>query len=104
MLRTVIAFASSVGGELVIGVADGQTLAGIADPLMEEGCLANLITGSIRPQLALVFDLITRNGKTLLVARVAAGSQRPYHLKSTGRHEGTYYQTQPDGGRHLRGL
>ena len=51
VLRTVVAFANSAGGRLVIGVADDRSVVGVDDPVTAEMRLADLITDSIRPQL-----------------------------------------------------
>lgn len=49
LLKTLVAFANSAGGRLVIGVADDRSIHGVADPLDEEERLANLIADSISP-------------------------------------------------------
>ncbi|WP_418647823.1 type III-B CRISPR module RAMP protein Cmr1 [Thauera butanivorans] len=43
VLRTLVAFANSAGGRLVIGVDDARNAVGVADPLDEEERLCNLI-------------------------------------------------------------
>jgi predicted HTH transcriptional regulator len=90
VLTSIVAFANSAGGDLVVGVADDRSVVGLADPLLEEERLSNLISDSIRPQLMPTVDLVPAGGQTLLVARVALGSQPPYYLKKLGRYEGTY--------------
>jgi len=93
VLKSVVAFANSAGGELVIGVRDDRTVVGVDDPLIEQERLSHVIADSVRPQLAPVIDLVTVEDKTLLVAVVTLGSQRPYHLKSVGPYQGTFYRT-----------
>ena len=90
VLRTVVAFANSAGGRLVIGVADDRSVVGIDDPVTAEMRLANLIADSIRPQLLPTIELITLDGRTVLVANVPVGGQRPYYLKEAGRYGGAY--------------
>ena len=90
VLRTVVAFANSAGGRLVIGVADDRSVVGIDDPVTTEMRLANLIADSIRPQLLPTIELITLDGRTVLVANVTVGGQRPYYLKEAGRYGGAY--------------
>lgn len=48
-LRTIVAFANSAGGRLVIGVDDNGAVAGVADPLSEEERITNLISDRIAP-------------------------------------------------------
>ena len=59
VLRTVVAFANSAGGRLVIGVVDDRSVVGVDDPVTAEMRLADLITDSIRPQLLPTIELIT---------------------------------------------
>ncbi len=89
-LTSIIAFANSAGGLLVVGVADDRTVVGVADPLLEEERLSNLISDTIRPQLMPSIELLPVGNKTILVARISLGSQPPYHLKKAGRYDGTY--------------
>mgnify|MGYP003042481685 CR=1 FL=1 len=70
VLRTVVAFANSAGGRLVIGVADDRSVVGVDDPVTAEMRLADLIADSIRPQLLPAIELITLDGRTMLVADV----------------------------------
>ena len=93
VLQSVVAFANSAGGELVVGVRDDGIVVGVDDPLVEEQRLAHLVADSVRPQLAPVIDLVTVQDKTVLVAAVQLGSQRPYYVKSMGKYQGTYYRT-----------
>ena len=90
MLQTVVAFANSAGGEVLIGVADDGTVVGVVDPLLEQERLANLISDSIKPQLAPTIELLPLTGKTVLVAKVWLGAQRPYYVASAGPQQGTY--------------
>ena len=90
LVKTVVAFANSAGGELVIGVSDNAAVIGVDDPLREEQRLNNLIADRVSPQVLPTIELITVAGKTLLVAKITLGSQRPYYLKKDGPHHGTY--------------
>jgi predicted HTH transcriptional regulator len=89
VLRAVIAFANSAGGQLVIGVDDGGGIVGVPDPEVAELKLANLIADSVRPQLVPTIELVSSRDKTVLVVNVPCGSNRPYYLKSAGRYQGT---------------
>ncbi len=52
VLRTIVAFASSVDGVLLLGVEDAtRNVCGVAKPLAMEERLANLISDSILPRL-----------------------------------------------------
>ncbi|MDR1295263.1 MAG: putative DNA binding domain-containing protein [Bifidobacteriaceae bacterium] len=96
MLQTVVAFANSAGGELMVGVRDDFTVVGVGEPLVEQDRLSRMIADSVKPQLAPLIELVTVAGKTLLVVSVQLGSQRPYYLKAAGRYGGTYYRSGAD--------
>jgi predicted HTH transcriptional regulator len=89
-LESVVAFANSAGGRLVIGVQNDGEVVGVADPLLEEERLTNLISDAILPQLRPTVELVPLAGKTVLVAKVWLGQQRPYYLKKRGPHQGAY--------------
>jgi len=90
VLRTVVAFANSAGGQLAIGVDDDRNVVGVPNPEVAELTLANLIADSIRPQLVPTIEMVSVDDKTVLVANVPLGSHRPYYLKAVGRYQGTF--------------
>ncbi len=90
ILKTLVAFANSAGGRLVLGVDDGRRVVGIDNPLDDEERLANLIADSIAPRLVPNIELLTVEGKTLLVIEVFLSGTRPHFLKSVGMGQGTY--------------
>src|SRR5699024_2605444 len=89
-LRSIVAFANSAGGQLVVGVADDGTVVGVADPLAEEERLASLITDSIEPQLVPAIDLATVAGETVLVVEVPLSTRRPHCIRAEGKDGGVY--------------
>jgi ATP-dependent DNA helicase RecG len=90
LLKTLVAFANSAGGRLVIGVDDSKKIIGVADPLEEEERLCNLIADSIAPRLVPNIEMITVEGKTLLIAEVFLSSSRPHFLRAEGPETGVY--------------
>ncbi|MCT0226076.1 helix-turn-helix domain-containing protein [Synechococcus sp. CS-1328] len=51
-LKTIVAFANTAGGTLLIGVEDrSRNVRGVADPLDEEERLASLISDRISPRI-----------------------------------------------------
>lgn len=64
LLRTLVAFANTAGGRIIIGVADKtRKPLGIDNPLDEEERLCNLIADSISPRLAPNVEMTTVSGK-----------------------------------------
>ena len=90
VLKTLVAFANSAGGRLVIGVDDDRTLLGVTDPLDAEERLCNLIADSISPRLIPNVELLSLENRTLLVIEVFPSSARPHYLSSQGVENGTY--------------
>ncbi len=92
-LKTIVAFANTQGGQLVIGIddktrqvigVDNEELFGIMDSM------ANAISDSCEPQLIPDIEPRTVDGKNIIVVTVEAGKNRPYYLKSKGKENGTY--------------
>lgn len=81
LLKTLVAFANTAGGRLVIG---------IANPLDEEERLCSLIADRIAPRLVPNVELMTVEDKTLLVVEVFVSGSRPHWLKSEGAEAGIY--------------
>ena len=90
MLKTLVAFANTAGGRLVIGVDDDKQVVGVEDPLEEEERLCNLIADSIAPRLVPNIEMITVEGKTLLIAEVFLSGSRPHFLRAEGPEAGVY--------------
>lgn len=90
-LRTLVAFANSAGGQLVIGVEDGsRDVVGVAEPLDLEERIANLVADSIEPRLLPEIEIIPWRRAHLLVVEVYPSALRPHHLKAEGPERGTY--------------
>ena len=89
ILKTLVAFANTSGGTLVIGIQDDGVVVGIADPLREEERLASSIADSIRPAMTPEIDLASHAGKTLLIMRVPHW-RGPFYLRSEGPEDGVY--------------
>jgi ATP-dependent DNA helicase RecG len=85
LLKTLVAFANTAGGQMIVGVDDRTRLpVGVEHPLDEEGRLCNLIADSITPRLVPNVEMTTVEGKTLLVLEVfLSGSALPI-VRPTG--------------------
>jgi len=90
-LRTLVAFANSAGGRLVLGVEDGtRHVVGVADPLRLEERLTSLIADSIAPQLLPDIDIVPWRSTHLVVVQVHPSPLRPHHIRAEGEARGTY--------------
>ncbi len=85
ILKTLIAFANTAGGIVLIGIEDGsKAVLGLEHPLDEEERLCNLIADSIEPRLAPNVELVNWKGRSLLLVEVYPSALRPHWLKSQG--------------------
>lgn len=69
-LKTLVAFANTAGGILVLGVADDKTVLGVEDVRAEEERYANAISTSIEPPLDVELEIAEYDGTDLLLVRV----------------------------------
>jgi ATP-dependent DNA helicase RecG len=90
IIKTIIAFANTAGGTIVIGVEDGtKKIVGVSDPLAEEERLASVINDSIAPLLMPDIDIQSYGNKELIIINVPHVTG-PCYLKSAGLEKGTY--------------
>jgi len=90
ILRTVVAFANTAGGTLVIGIHDrSKEVIGITDPLSEEERIANVFADSIHPVLVPDMQIVSWRGRELIIINVPH-LVGPYFIRSEGPENGVY--------------
>lgn len=90
ILKTVVAFANTAGGTIVLGVEDGtKKVIGVANPLKEEERLASAITQSITPFMVPDIQLTSYRDSFIIFIHIPhmAG---PYYITSAGPEKGVY--------------
>lgn len=92
-MKSIVAFANSYGGKLIIGVEDDtREIIGVdeekAFQIMDS--IANAISDSCEPAIIPDIILQTVENKKLIVVEIAASTQRPYYIKSLGKEKGVY--------------
>lgn len=96
IIKTIIAFANTAGGTLILGVRDGdKALVGIDNPIKEVEKMANLINDCISPKIAPNIDVVSYRNKNLLHVQIYPGPNKPYYLKTSGISKGVYYRVGP---------
>jgi predicted HTH transcriptional regulator len=91
LLKTLVAFANSAGGLVLIGVADAtRKVIGLPEPLQTEEQLCNLIADGIAPRLVPNVELVAHGDLNLLLVEVFPSGQRPHHLIRQGPEQGVY--------------
>ena len=92
-MKTIIAFANTQGGQLIVGVNDvTREVTGVdmdsVFKIMDR--ITNAVSDSCTPQIVPDITSQTIEGKTIIVVYVAPGANRPYYMKSRGKEGGTY--------------
>ena len=88
-MKTLVAFANTAGGIIVIGRQNDGTVSGIDDVLQAEESLASAIADSIMPAMMPEIEIISFETKNLLIVKVAHWSG-PFYLKEKGPEHGVY--------------
>jgi predicted HTH transcriptional regulator len=90
-LRTIVAFANTAGGTLLIGVEDRtRHVRGVRDALDQEERLANLVSDRISPRLVPELEILSWRRTQVLALHVHPSPSRPHHLIREGRSAGVY--------------
>lgn len=85
IVKTVVAFANTARGDLVIGVDDGShVVVGVRDPLSDVERLANLIADRIEPPILPDIEIVPWRTVNVLFAHIADSPLRPHRIKSEG--------------------
>lgn len=91
VLRSLVAFANTAGGVLLIGVEDGtRRVRGVPEPLDLEERLANLISDAIVPQMVPDIEIVPWRGTQLVAVQVYPSPSRPHHVGQEGPENGVY--------------
>ena len=92
-IKTVVAFSNGEGGRIVFGVDDvTREVVGIPKDIVfsEIDAITAAISDSCEPVVIPDVYLQTIDDKTIIIAEISAGKQRPYYIKSLGIKDGTY--------------
>ena len=92
-IKSVIAFANTAGGRIIIGVDDetheivGVDKDGVFKIIDN---ITNTISDMCYPQIFPNIGVNTIDGKSVIVIEIYPGANRPYYIKSLGKEAGTY--------------
>lgn len=91
VLRTLVAFANTSGGTLLIGVEDGgRRVPGVERVFEVEERLASLVSDRILPRLLPEIEVVRWRRTQVLAIRIHPSPVRPHHLENEGPQRGTY--------------
>lgn len=90
-LKTLVAFGSTAGGALLVGVEDrSRRVRGLPNPLHQEERLANLVSDLIAPRLVPEIEILPWRGTHVLAVQVHPSATRPHYLRREGLEAGVY--------------
>ena len=92
-IKSVVAFANTAGGKIIIGVDDkSHEIVGV-DPnevfKIIDG-ITNTISDMCYPQIFPNIGVDTIEGKCVIVVEIYPGANRPYYIKTLGKESGTF--------------
>ena len=91
LLRTIVAFANTSGGVILIGVEDGtRSVRGVSDPLALEERVASLVSDTVRPQLIPDIEIIAYRRTHVVAIAIWPSPARPHHVAREGKERGVY--------------
>ena len=89
ILKTIVAFANTAGGVLIIGRSPEGILLGFEDVFKAEEQLSNVIADDIAPSMLPDIEIATIGEKNILIVKVPCW-KGPFYLKKQGMPGGVY--------------
>jgi probable HAF family extracellular repeat protein len=90
-LRTIVAFANTAGGTVLVGVEDkSRRIRGVGNPLDLEERLADPSSDLITPRLVPEIEILTWRRTQVLAVQVYPSPNRPHYLNREGPESGVY--------------
>ena len=91
VLKTLVAFANTAGGTLLVGVEDRtRNVRGVPEALDVEERLANIVSDAIAPRLLPEIEILPWRRTQVIAIQVHPSAARPHYLKREGAEAGTY--------------
>jgi len=84
--KSIVCFANTDGGQLIIGVNDSGDITGVNDLDEATRKIDDIAFNRCEPPISILPETVSINGKIVLVINIPKGDQRPYRTKS-----GKYY-------------
>ena len=98
IIKTIIAFANTVGGKIYIGIEDDGTIVSVNGIDSAQLQLKNAVNDSVKSDITLFITYKTENinNKNIIVIEVQKGTAAPYYIASKGiRPEGVFVRQGP---------
>jgi ATP-dependent DNA helicase RecG len=75
---SIVAFANTDGGQLILGVTDARAVVGVADPEGVTRDVDNVAANNCEPPVTVVQEVLDDADKRVVVINIPKGDQRPY--------------------------
>lgn len=82
-IQSVVAFANTSGGQILVGVKDNSSITG-TDPILDEKRTREWIEARCDPPISVAFSSVEMSGVKILTVQVPKGSNRPYQHRDNG--------------------
>ena len=86
-LKSISAFANTVGGVLLYGVSDNDELIGLGNAEKDAEDLSEIIKNSLDPLPEFELAFHVENGKKFLIVSVKSGKETPYYVLNKGHRD-----------------
>ena len=84
--RTLVAFANTSGGTLLIGVADSGTITGVSSESREMHRIEEATERLAEPPLSITYETLSPDGRKVLIVSIEESSEKPhYAIDETGK-------------------
>jgi ATP-dependent DNA helicase RecG len=90
IINTIIAFANTAGGTILVGIDQTRDIRGIDDPLAAEERLASIIADSIEPLIIPNISIVNVRDRAVIAIEIPLSQLRPHFVKKLGADQGTY--------------
>ncbi len=83
-LKSVSAFANGIGGALIFGIADDDTLVGLSDAKADADKISEKIKATLDPVPQIILSIPHEDGKDFIILKVLSGQETPYYYYADG--------------------
>jgi len=91
VMKTLVAFANTAGGVLLVGIEDRtRSVLGVDHPLDMEERLMNLVADRVSPRLVPEVEILPWRSTHVVAMKVHLSPNRPHHIVREGAEQGTY--------------
>ena len=91
VVATLVAFANSAGGMVVLGIEDGtRAVVGLSDPTKVEERLSNLVADRIAPSLLAEVSVVPWRSTYVVMVEVFPSPRRPHFVRQLGVEQGCF--------------